>query len=103
MSENALAAAIQLQSDAFRERTLAFSTQLVRSATKCTLRGRLSFAVLDSVMAATMACPELSGQAFRQAFESLKTDEDFVDKATRNTSDDATLEGRFASLSFPFD
>lgn len=60
------------------------------------LRGRLNFAVMDSVMAATIACPHISGDELRRAFEGLKADPDFFDKATRNTSDEATLEGRFA-------
>lgn len=60
------------------------------------LRGRLNFAVMDSVMAATIACPQISGDDFKRAFEALIADPDFVDKATRNTSDEATLEGRFA-------
>lgn len=60
------------------------------------LRGRLNFAVMDSVMAATIACPNISGDDLLHAFEALKADPDFVDKATRNTSDEATLGGRFA-------
>ncbi|WP_215877388.1 DUF262 domain-containing protein [Acidithiobacillus ferruginosus] len=59
------------------------------------LRGRLNFAVLDSVMAAAIACPELAGKGLHDAFEGLKNDNYFVDKATRNTSDEATLEDRF--------
>lgn len=59
------------------------------------LRGRLNFAVLDSVMAAVIACPELKGSQLRNAFEQLKADHSFVDKSTRNTSDEIVLEERF--------
>ncbi len=60
------------------------------------LRGRLNFAVLDSVMAAAIASPEISGDDFRSAFQKLKDDPEFLDTSTRNTSDEATLERRFA-------
>lgn len=60
------------------------------------LRGRLNFAVMDSVIAATIAYPQVSGDKLKNAFDQLVADHDFVDKATRNTSDEATLQGRFA-------
>ena len=93
MDEAALTEAIQSQVGSFEE---ACARVLEAVGEKpFHLRGRLNFAVLDSVMGAAIACPELSGDAFAQAFESLKEDADYIDKATRNTSDEATLEGRF--------
>jgi hypothetical protein len=61
--------------------------------------GRLNFSVLDSVMAATIACPAMAGDSFKRAFEELNADTDFIDATTRNTSDDATLEKRFIKAS----
>ncbi len=97
MSEATLAEEIWIQAESFREACARILEALGEKPFH--LRGRLNFAVLDSVMAATIACPRISGEDLRDAFESLKKDADFVDKATRNTSDEATLQARFAKAS----
>ena len=94
MNEENLAQAIRSQSDSFQGACVRVLEALGEKPFH--LRGRLNFAVLDSVMAATIACQQISGDALKRAYESLKVDPDFVDKATRNTSDEATLEERFA-------
>ena len=93
MDKAALAKSIELQTMAFKEACDRILDAVGEKPFH--LRGRLNYAVLDSVMAATIACPGLSGEAFRKAFGALKNDADYIDKATRNTSDEATLAGRF--------
>lgn len=94
MREVTLTEELRTQAKAFREACARLREALGEKPFH--LRGRLNFAVLDSVMAATIACPQVSGEGLRRAFESLKADAEFVDKATRNTSDEATLQARFS-------
>lgn len=59
------------------------------------LRGRLNFAVLDSVMAAVIHNVDIDNDSLKEAYLELVKDDEFVDTATRNTSDEGTLEARF--------
>lgn len=59
------------------------------------LRGRLNYAVLDSVISTVHAKPGIEEDKLRAAFSILVKDEAYIDSATRNTSDDKTLEARF--------
>lgn len=93
MNHTALTEAIHLQSESFRSACKRVLNAVGEKPFH--LRGRLNFAVLDSVMAAAIACPQISGSDFKRAYDALKEDPEFIDRSTRNTSDEATLEGRF--------
>lgn len=59
------------------------------------LRGRINYAVLDSVMVSTFELSEHDEDDFNRRFAELLTDKEFIDKSTRNTSDGITLKDRF--------
>lgn len=93
LSEDALSLTIQREKDDFFEVTEKVVKALGEKPFH--LRGRLNYAVLDSVMAAILRRLDLSEEDVKLAFSNLKDDAEYIDHATKNTSDKETLKLRF--------
>lgn len=59
------------------------------------LRGRLNYAVMDSVMTTVSKYLTQKLDNLKKRFEGLVEDEEYIDWSTRNTSDEKTLLNRF--------
>lgn len=62
------------------------------------LRGRINYAAMDSIFYAVMKLDEIP-QDLSERYQQLVADEDYIHLATINTSDDSTLQARFALAS----
>ncbi|HDK27106.1 MAG TPA: DUF262 domain-containing protein [Candidatus Atribacteria bacterium] len=59
------------------------------------LRGRLNYAVLDSVMAVGIECADKKISNFKEKFDSLIKDSKYIECVTQNTSDEKVVKTRF--------
>lgn len=59
------------------------------------LRGRINYAAMDSIFVAVMSLDHVP-EDLNSRYDQLIDDEDFINTATINTSDDSTLQARFS-------
>lgn len=59
------------------------------------LRGRLNYAVLDSVLTTVIKNPGIGSEELSTKYNELKDNSEFIDSVSRNTSDESTLINRF--------